>query len=209
MAVIGTYCEICGLPVQLDHYVDNPAGGLWIWREGAGYCEPAIAFGPGHAWLSRAVALCSDRALATLPMAGTVHDGYLYLGTPVTMTAATVRASASSPAPTAGAPCIRRAGGLPGNRTTGSRWRTCPRRRAWRGTSSSCSNSRRLSAMATSGCSPTRTPIPLTAGSAGSESWTCYAPAQAGSDEAGRMGKRGSRRDHHGGGNGGQRAQPA
>lgn len=80
MAVIGTYCEICGLPVQLDHYVDNPAGGLWIWREGADYCEPAIAFGPGHAWLSRAVALCSDQALATLPMAGTVHDGYLYLG---------------------------------------------------------------------------------------------------------------------------------
>lgn len=49
----------------------------------------------------------------------------------------------------------------------------------------------------------------LMAGSAGSESWTCYAPAQAGSDEAGRMGKRGSRRDHHGGGNGEQRAQPA
>ena len=80
MAVMGTYCGICGLPVQLDHYVDNPAGGLWVWREGAGYCEPVIAFGPGHAWLSRAVALCSDETLPTMPMAGTVHDGYLYLG---------------------------------------------------------------------------------------------------------------------------------
>jgi hypothetical protein len=80
VAVIGTYCEICGLPVQLDHYVPSPAGGLWIWREGADYCEPVIAFGPGHAWLSRAVALCLDQALPAMPMAGTVHDGVLYLG---------------------------------------------------------------------------------------------------------------------------------
>jgi hypothetical protein len=80
VAVIGTYCGICGLPVQLDHYVDDPAGGLWIWRERADYCEPVIAFGPGHAWLSRAVALCTDETLPAIPMAGTVHDGSLHVG---------------------------------------------------------------------------------------------------------------------------------
>lgn len=78
MAVIGTYCEICGLPVQLDHYVPRPDGGLWIWRDdGSDVCDPAIAFGAEHAWLSRAVALRWDETPPVPVIEGTVHDGYL------------------------------------------------------------------------------------------------------------------------------------
>ncbi len=61
MAVIGTFCEICGLPVQLDHYVPMPGGGFWIWREdGPRSCDPVIELGPELAWLSHAVALPWD-----------------------------------------------------------------------------------------------------------------------------------------------------
>lgn len=78
MSVIGTYCEICGLPVQLDHYVPMPDGGFWIWRDdGTDDCDPAIAFGADHAWLSRAVALPWDDTLAEPVVEGTVHDGCL------------------------------------------------------------------------------------------------------------------------------------
>ena len=78
MAVIGTYCEICGLPVQLDHYVPMPDGGFWIWRDdGSDHCDPVIAFGAEHDWLSRAVALRWDETLPEPVIEGTVHDGYL------------------------------------------------------------------------------------------------------------------------------------
>lgn len=78
MAVIGTYCEICGLPVQLDHYVPAPDGGWWIWRDdGSADCDPVIAFGADHAWLSRAVALPWDETLPEPVVEGAVHDGCL------------------------------------------------------------------------------------------------------------------------------------
>ena len=80
MSVMGTYCEICGLPVQLDHYVPMPGGGFWIWRDdGSDACDPAVAFGAEHAWLSRAVALRWDETptgTGTV-IEGTVEDGYL------------------------------------------------------------------------------------------------------------------------------------
>lgn len=64
MGVIATYCQLCGLPAQHDHYV--PTGGdlLRIYRgatsdEDEGWDEDArpFAFGPQHAWLLDAVAV--------------------------------------------------------------------------------------------------------------------------------------------------------
>src|SRR3954454_13958646 len=59
VGVLSTYCQVCGLPVQHDHYVPQPDSRyLRIWRgDGDDGCEPAFAFGPEHGWLRRAVGL--------------------------------------------------------------------------------------------------------------------------------------------------------
>jgi hypothetical protein len=57
MGVLSTYCQICGLPVQQDHYVPAKDGGYFhIWRgDGDDACPPAVDFGPERAWLRDAV----------------------------------------------------------------------------------------------------------------------------------------------------------
>ena len=76
---MSTYCQICGLPVQHDHYVPAEDGDYFhIWRgDGSDACEPIVAFGPGHAWLRQAVGLPFDDRSGETPVAGAVHDGYL------------------------------------------------------------------------------------------------------------------------------------
>lgn len=80
MAVFATYCQICGLPVQQDHYVPAETANMFhIWRgDGADACAPIIAFGPEHTWLRDALGLRTDPdALITPTVAGLVHDGDL------------------------------------------------------------------------------------------------------------------------------------
>src|SRR5260221_8804656 len=79
VGVMSTYCQICGLPVQHDHYVPAEDGDYFhIWRgDGSDACEPIVAFGPGHAWLRQAVGLPFDDRSGETPVAGAVHDGYL------------------------------------------------------------------------------------------------------------------------------------
>lgn len=80
MAVFATYCQICGLPVQQDHYVPAEAGGYFhIWRgDGDDACDPAVAFGPEHAWLRDALGLrFDDDSILAPTIAGIVHDGDL------------------------------------------------------------------------------------------------------------------------------------
>lgn len=82
MGVSATYCQLCGLPVQHDHYVPEAGGGLLkIYRgssPGGGHAwapgEAPFPFGAEHAWLRNAVALCPrpDRVLR-----GTCCDGVL------------------------------------------------------------------------------------------------------------------------------------
>jgi hypothetical protein len=62
VGVLSTYCQICGLPVQHDHYVALENEGYFrIWRgDGDDGCEPAVTFGPEHAWLRLAVGLRLD-----------------------------------------------------------------------------------------------------------------------------------------------------
>lgn len=78
MGVFSTYCQICGLPVQQDHYVPAQDGDYFhIWRgDGADACAPIVAFGPEHAWLRRAVGLRLDERPAAVVVEGLVHDGY-------------------------------------------------------------------------------------------------------------------------------------
>jgi len=80
MGVMSTYCQICGLPVQHDHYVPaERADYFHIWRgDGDDEVEPIIPFGPEHAWLRAGVGLrYEDSALLMATVSGLVHDGYL------------------------------------------------------------------------------------------------------------------------------------
>jgi hypothetical protein len=77
MGVVGTWCQVCGIPVQHDHYVELE-GMLGIYRE-PGRLAPAVPFGPEHAWLLRAVALrlqAADDAGAAAVL-GVIHDGVI------------------------------------------------------------------------------------------------------------------------------------
>ena len=75
MAVIGTNCALCALPVQHDHHVPEPS---WIYRGSGPSDEPGPSFDitPEHAWLEDAVGL---RRAGNGPgrVRGRVEDGYL------------------------------------------------------------------------------------------------------------------------------------
>ena len=77
MGVFSTYCQICGLPVQQDHYVHIEGENYFhIWRgDGDDECDPAIAFTPEHGWLRQAVGLRLDDANPDVMIEGLVHDG--------------------------------------------------------------------------------------------------------------------------------------
>lgn len=80
MAVFATFCQLCGLPVQQDHYVPAETENYFhIWRgDGDDACEPIIPFGAEHAWLRDALGLrFDDRALLMPTISGIVHDGDL------------------------------------------------------------------------------------------------------------------------------------
>ncbi|MEQ1508412.1 MAG: hypothetical protein ABMB14_39645, partial [Myxococcota bacterium] len=78
MGVLGTNCQICGLPVQHDHYVPTDGWMLGIWRgPGTTHCASAVAFGPEHDWLLDAVALrLGDRGEPAV-VEGRVQDGVI------------------------------------------------------------------------------------------------------------------------------------
>lgn len=64
MGVLATFCQLCALPTQHDHYVPTAGGMLKIYRglePGGGHTweagERPFVFGPQHAWLKDAVAL--------------------------------------------------------------------------------------------------------------------------------------------------------
>ena len=77
MGVLSTYCQICGLPVQHDHYVArDDESYLRIWRgDGDDGFEPAVVFGPEHAWLRQAIGLRLDEIDPDVIIEGYVHDG--------------------------------------------------------------------------------------------------------------------------------------
>ena len=80
MGVVGTFCQLCGMPTQHDHYV--PTGGmLKIYRgaqPGGGHDwapgETPFAFGPEHAWLLDAVVLPWDEERV---LRGAIEDGVI------------------------------------------------------------------------------------------------------------------------------------
>lgn len=86
MGVIGTYCGLCALPVQHDHYVPEAEGGGMLriyrgslpggssapWAPG----EDVFALGPAHAWLEDAVAVRLHGDGPVLAR-GAVEDGHL------------------------------------------------------------------------------------------------------------------------------------
>src|ERR1043166_4552349 len=77
MGVFSTHCQICGLPVQQDHYVAREGEGyLRIWRgDGDDGFAPVVDFGAEHAWLRTAVGLRLDDSHPDVVIEGAVHDG--------------------------------------------------------------------------------------------------------------------------------------
>jgi hypothetical protein len=76
MRVMGTTCQICGMPVQHDHYV--PANGMsGIYRGASGEFQPLFHFGREHDWLRKAVALRLADDEKPQILEGEVHDGAL------------------------------------------------------------------------------------------------------------------------------------
>lgn len=85
MGVIGTFCQLCGLPVQHDHYVPSDRGYLNIYRgarPGGGHdweseSRKPFPLGPGQAWLADAVSVARfGRGVKR----GAVEDGFLHAG---------------------------------------------------------------------------------------------------------------------------------
>ncbi len=84
MGVLGSFCRVCGLPMQHDHFV--PAGGMLkiyrgsspngghTWAPG----ERVVQFGPEHAWLADAIAITNSEAPRVV--AGRIEDGRLTSG---------------------------------------------------------------------------------------------------------------------------------
>lgn len=81
MGVNGTWCQLCGLPAQHDHYVPTASGMLKIYRGSSANGghrweadERPFPFGPEHAWLKDAVVLPwgGERVLR-----GAIEDGVL------------------------------------------------------------------------------------------------------------------------------------
>uniref|UniRef100_A0A0G4F5I4 Uncharacterized protein n=1 Tax=Chromera velia CCMP2878 TaxID=1169474 RepID=A0A0G4F5I4_9ALVE len=82
MGVFGTFCQICGLPVQHTCYVSidgGPEGVMRIYRgdpqDEEPEAPPPVPFLLEHAWLCEAVALSPDPTRPPVP--GTVQDGDL------------------------------------------------------------------------------------------------------------------------------------
>lgn len=82
MGVHGTFCQLCGMPTQHDHYVPTASGMLKIYRGSAGpgggheweAGEKPFQFGPQHAWLKDAVVLPWDEERV---IRGAIEDGEL------------------------------------------------------------------------------------------------------------------------------------
>jgi hypothetical protein len=85
VGVHGTFCQLCGLPTQHDHYVPTASGMLKIYRgssEHGGHRwesdERPFPFGPEHAWLKDAVVLPweDERVLRGPIEDGAIDDGH-------------------------------------------------------------------------------------------------------------------------------------
>ena len=77
MGVMASYCQLCGLPVQHDHYVATERSDSWsIYRSShPGDTKPSIIFGPEHQWLTQGVGLSPYQEED--PVMGFVEDGHL------------------------------------------------------------------------------------------------------------------------------------
>ncbi len=79
MAVIGSICVACGMPVEHDHYTPHSTNGaLEIYRgSDPSTTSPIISFEPEHEWLKQAVALPRDKKLGKEVQKGFVEDAHL------------------------------------------------------------------------------------------------------------------------------------
>lgn len=77
MGVMASYCQLCGMPVQHDHYVPTEREDSWsIYRSSEPHgVKPVVAFGRQHEWLTRGVGVAHYEDED--PVLGAVEDGHL------------------------------------------------------------------------------------------------------------------------------------
>lgn len=75
MGVIGTFCQLCALPTQHDHYVRTPGDQMMeIYRGGQNVgVDRHFRFGAEHEWLTDAVGIRAEGA----PSRGAASDGMI------------------------------------------------------------------------------------------------------------------------------------
>jgi hypothetical protein len=73
MGVHATFCAICGLPVQHDHYVATEKQDMWAIYRSDNRPQGHFPFLPEHDWLLRGVAINTEEG----PFFGTCEDGAL------------------------------------------------------------------------------------------------------------------------------------
>lgn len=73
MGVFATYCMVCGLPVQHDHYVATDRENFWAIYRSDNHPPGHFTFGPEHDWLLEGVAISIEDG----PHFGSCSDGCL------------------------------------------------------------------------------------------------------------------------------------
>lgn len=72
MGVMGTYCQLCGMPVQHDHYVKTERENYYAIYRQTNHPAGHFPLGPEHAWLLEAMAIGDGQAHQ-----GLCEDGYI------------------------------------------------------------------------------------------------------------------------------------
>jgi hypothetical protein len=81
MGVMGTFCQICEMPVQHDHYFPLEPESLWgIYRgKDPSSSKGFITFGPEHDWLKDAIGLKIKPEQSPIFIECPVEDGVFYV----------------------------------------------------------------------------------------------------------------------------------
>ncbi len=74
MGITATYCQICQIPVNHDHYV--PGENQFDIYRGAPKARSLFPFGSEHSWLLEAIGLRLSSDQTPVLLEGPVHDGW-------------------------------------------------------------------------------------------------------------------------------------
>jgi hypothetical protein len=77
VGVMGTFCQVCGMPTNYDHYSNESDTGMIEIKRNEDLDDSDIAFGPEHSWLESCVVLPVYPYLNGKILRGKIEDGRL------------------------------------------------------------------------------------------------------------------------------------